>query len=113
MSKTTASKANDSLRITNQYRDREKRGMVYELRCGDARLALLAAQSESPSEPEWRFEARTAQAPQLVIIGEWGPTRAGALAAVGRLWREKVVSLGIPSFDWTAVETALAAVRAV
>jgi hypothetical protein len=106
-------KANDATRIVNQYRDRENRGMVYEFRHGDDRLALLAARSESPGEPEWRFEARTAQAPQLVMIGDWGRTRAEALDALAKLWSSKVAGLPIPSFDWLAVTSALSAVKAL
>lgn len=102
-----------ALRITNQYRDRDGHGMVYELQCGTAKLALLASPSGGPGAPEWRFEARTAQAPQLVVIGDWGKTRALALESVGRLWSEKVPSLALPTFDWAGVATALAAVRAV
>jgi hypothetical protein len=101
----------NALRITNQYRD-PPRGMVYELACGVDRVALLAAQSDGKVD-EWRFEARTAQLPELVLVGEWQHTRAEALGALGRLWTSKVAALGIPSFDWVAVNTALAAVKAV
>jgi hypothetical protein len=103
----------DALRITNQYRDRDRKGMVYELQCGTSKLALLSSPSEGPGDPEWRFEARTTQAPQLVVIGDWGLTRALALEAVGRLWLEKLPTLGLPTFDWTAIATALQAVKAV
>lgn len=113
MSKPSTARNADALRITNQYHEREKAGTVYELRCGESKLALLVSQSGGPGAPEWRFEARTAQAPQLVVIGDWGTTKLGALEAVGRLWVSKVDSLGLPTFDWVAVATALATVRAV
>ena len=107
------SKNDDSLRIVNQYRDREKHGMVYELRRGEDRLALLAAPSEGAGAQEWRFEARTAQSPELVVTGEWGRTRAEALETVGRSWSSQVDLLGIPRLDWLAGATALVAVKAV
>jgi hypothetical protein len=109
----TTPKVNTALRITDQYRDYVEGGMVYELRCGDARLALRAAQSKGPGDPEWRFEARTTQSPQLVILGDWRGSRAVALETLARSWNAKVPLLGIPSFDWGAIAAALAAVRAV
>ena len=100
-----------SLRIVNQYRDREKHGMVYEFRRGDDRLALLAAPSEG--ESEWRYEARTAQSPDVVVVGETRRTRAEALETLGRQWTSQVTTLGIPTFDWLVVTSALVAVRGV
>jgi len=107
-------KSNDELRITNQYRDKDRRGaMAYELRCGDARLVLRAAQSAEDHANEWRFEAQSVQPPEIVLIGDWQTSRTAALAAVGTLWTSKAESLGLPTFDWTAVATALTAVRAI
>ena len=113
MSRTTTVKDKNALRITTQYRDREK-GMVYELRCGDDRIAVRREEGASvPGGSEWRFEARTPQSPEVVVLGAWVSTRTAALEDVARLWSLKVPSLGIPSFDWVAVATALAAVKAL
>jgi hypothetical protein len=107
-------KTDDTLRITNQYRDKDRGGaMAYELRCGDARIVLRAARSAADDSNEWRFEAHTFQSPDLVVIGDWQPSRIAALAAIGSLWSSKAASLGLPTFDWTAMATALSAVRAI
>jgi RNA recognition motif len=104
-------KDKNALRITNQYRASVDRGMVYELKVDAVGVALEVAQS--PSAGEWRVQARTTQAPQLVVIGEWAATRIEALRAVGKLWGSKMPSLGLPNLDWDAVASVLAEVRAV
>lgn len=110
----TTPKLDDKLRITNQYRDKDRGGAIaYELRCGEARIVLRASQSAAENSTEWRFEAHTFHAPDLVVIGDWQASRTEALRAVGSLWSSKAPSLGLPMFDWTAVATALTAVRAL
>ncbi len=107
-------KPDDKLRITNQYRDKDRGGAIaYELRCGEARIVLRASQGAADNSKEWRFEAHTFQAPDLVVVGDWQTSRTEALRAVGTLWSAQALSLGLPTFDWTAVATALTAVRAL
>lgn len=101
----------DTTRITQQYRDRNRR-MVYELRSGTATLVLLASQSADPTA-EWRFEAHPMEAPQLVVVGRWVATRADALRAVRDLWVERAASLGLARVDWEQVANALTSVRAI
>ena len=108
---TRTVKDKNALRITNQYRASVDRGMVYELKVDAIGVALEVAQS--PSAGEWRVQARTTQAPQLVVIGDWAATRREALRAVGALWASKMPSLGLPKLDWDAVASVLAEVRAV
>jgi hypothetical protein len=106
-----ATKNENPTKIAQQYRDPSK-GMVYELRCGDASLVLRASQSADASA-EWRFEAHPMHAPQLVVIGDWNRTRAEAFRAVRELWIEKGPSLGLARFDWDQVASALGTVRAL
>jgi hypothetical protein len=95
--------------IRNQYREPGK-GMVYELRCSeDAHLVLRAMQSLDPSA-QWRFEARLSQ---MVLIGDWHATRLGAFHMLRELWALKSASLGLATFDWDKVASALQQVRAL
>lgn len=96
------------LSIANQYREPGK-GMVYELKCGDRRLVLRALQSLAPSA-QWRFEARLEQ---MVLLGEWHPTRAAAFRDIRDLWKERSMSLGLAFFDWDQVAEALTRVCAL
>ena len=103
------------LSIANQYREPGK-GMVYELKCGDRRLVLRALQSLEPGvgpRAQWRFEARVSGIQDLVILGDWQPTRADAFVAIRQLWKERSASLGLALFDWDKVAEALTRVRAL
>jgi hypothetical protein len=100
-----------STRIAQQYRDPRK-GMVYELLCGDTSLVLHASQSTDAGQ-EWRFEAHPMHAPQLLVVGDWGATRAVAFHAMRELWLAKAASLGLGTYDWDAVALALTQVRAL
>lgn len=97
--------------IRNQYRQPGK-GMVYELAFSDEKLVLCAMQSLDPSA-QWRFEARVPNASQMVLIGEWHATRVGAFAMLRELWALKAASLGLATFDWDKVASALQQVRAL
>lgn len=97
-------------RITQQYRDRERR-MVYELRCGTSALVVLATQS-SENTDEWRFEAHPMEAPERIVKGE-GSTRAAAFGAMRDMWIERGEALGLASVEWEKVATALTSVRAI
>ncbi len=100
-----------TVRISNQYRDRNK-GMVYELRAGDAKLVLCALQNPE-SSTQWQFSAYPMQSPQLVIVGGWGASRTEAFRAMRDLWVSKGPALGLAAFDWDQVAQALTQVRAL
>jgi hypothetical protein len=100
-----------SPRITQQYRDHDRR-MVYEVRYGSSLLVLLASESTG-STPEWRFEAHPRESPQLVVAGQWGASRADAFRAMRDLWIERGAGLGLARIEWDKVAVALAAVRAI
>jgi hypothetical protein len=98
-------------RITQQYRDRERR-MVYEVRYGTSLLVLLASESEGEVS-EWRFEAHPRESPQLVVTGAWAGTRAAAFKTMRELWVERGEGLGLGPIDWDKVAVALESVRAI
>ncbi len=88
--------------------------MVYELKRDGDRLNVEIAPRESAADSgDWCVEARAGHAVDAASVAGWGPTRAEALRDAGRSWATQAASLGLPSFDWDAVKTALDAVRAV
>lgn len=98
-------------RISQQYRDRERR-MVYELRHGTSLLVLTASESADATS-EWRFEGHARDQPQLVVVGQWGKTRAEAFHSMRDLWLERGEGSGLARVDWATVATALTDVRAI
>ncbi len=106
-----AAEDKEQLRIMNQFRD--KRGMVYDLKCQGDRLTLRVNQREQPDDPgEWHIAAQTSAASD-VTIAEWGPTKEEALRAVGRGWSAAAASGKLPPFDWDGIVRVLTLVRAL
>ena len=101
----------DAPRITQQYRDREGR-MVYELRHGTSQLVLVATESNEVAG-QWRFEAHARETPQLVVSGEWSPSRAAAFRTMRELCVERGEVLSLATIDWNKVAAALESVRAI
>jgi hypothetical protein len=100
------------VKITNQFRTRT--GISYDLKCDGARLTVCITQRRGPSdEGEWRVEARTKLIGEEASLESWGPTRRDALVGVGKEWASRSMELGLPSFDWDAVATALGEVKAL
>ncbi len=106
----TAAKDTESPHITQQYRDHDK--MVYELRAGTSAIVMLSSRNEE-GHGEWRFEAHPMGAPQLVVMGEWGATRADAFRNVRDVWIERGEAGGFARYDWEKVAAALTAVRGI
>jgi hypothetical protein len=100
----------DKLRITDQFRTRN--GMAYELRQHGARLTVLIAERTNDNGSEWLVEASSVQFPGSEV-SQVASTRAEALRKIGMQWVADAAERGLPSFDWTAVATALTAVRAI
>jgi hypothetical protein len=109
----TERKSDDvKLKITNQFRS--KAGFVYDLRCDGARLTVNITQRQGAGDAgEWHVEASTKAAASDAAIAAWADTRVAALQEVGRQWSSRAAELGLPTFDWDAVATALTNVRAV
>ena len=101
------------LKITNQFR--AKGGMAYDLKCEGVRLTLTVTARTRDDEPaEWCIAARGARTPErVVVMPEWGATRADALRAIGRAWSDTLDTLDLRVFDWDAVASVLSSVRAI
>lgn len=104
----------NAIRITQQFRSGE--AMVYDFRGAAGRLTVrVSGRGGNDSGPpaEWCIEACTSSSPDSVVVAEWAPTRAEALRAVSRSWKEKCLALHLPTFDWESVARAMTAVRAI
>ena len=88
--------------------------MVYELDCEGVSLAIRIF-PDGPQEQSWRMEAsaRGATGDGMLALSANGTTRAAALEELSRMWRENDGLTRAFGIDWTAVASALAAVRAV
>lgn len=100
----------EALRITMQYRARG--GMVYELAARGEELVLHIKQLREPEEG-WRVEASSKHTEASVQATATGSSAREALESAGAAWRERRLEAGLAAFDWTAVEKALADVRAL
>jgi hypothetical protein len=101
-----------ALRITDQHRSKDS--MVYDLRCKDARLTLSVSRGTDDARPQdWRIDAQSGRGVGVHVVTAHGPTRADALRLVGESWTSSEERDGLPHFDWTAIASALAAVRAL
>jgi hypothetical protein len=108
----TRKKDDTAIRVTNQFRRMgAQAAMIYQLRAGSSDIELEVTQD--PTTRAWRFQASSASEPPQVIVGRWAPTRLEALVAVGKLWQQREESLLLPPFDWSAMASRLAEVRAV
>jgi hypothetical protein len=110
----TKERDDGSIRITQQFRDRD--AMVYDLRSSAGRLTLrITGRGGADDGPptEWRIEASTSSSPGALVVSEEAATRAEALSAVGHSWNEQRFANSLPTFDWEAVARAMAAVRAI
>jgi hypothetical protein len=98
------------LRIVTQYLRRDVR--IYEIKCAEGSLGLHISHDDTAAAANsWRVEAFGAGGP--AIATESGTTRVAALQAVGETWTAKAQTLGLYSFDWTAVAALLRTVRAI
>ncbi len=111
MAHARVSEDKDSLKITNQFRN--KRGIVYDLKHQADRLTVCITQRENPDDrDEWRVDLSAGSQGEAVVT-EWGPTKADALRAAATTWASQADALSLPTFDWDAVAKALGSVRAI
>lgn len=97
--------------VTQYYSGGEK---VFELATADASLELrISSRALSDGERRWHVAAQQGRAPNSAAISDEAETKRVALTKVAAQWTEQAVELGLPTFDWAAVETALLAVRGV
>jgi hypothetical protein len=97
--------------VTQYFSGGEK---VFELATADASLELrISSQAIGAGERRWHVAAQRASTPDSAAISCEADTKRGALSKVAEQWTERATELGLPSFDWTAVEAALVAVRGI
>jgi hypothetical protein len=99
-------------RVVTQYNSGGER--VYELASADATLELrISSRALGAGERRWHVAAQQCNAPDSAAISDEAETKRDALSKVAAQWTEQAAELGLPTFDWIAVETALLAVRGV
>lgn len=97
--------------VTQYYSGGEK---VFELATADASLELrISSRGLGGGERRWHVAAQQGSLPDSAAISDYAETKRGALSKVAAQWTEQAAELGLPTFDWTAIETALLAVRGV
>lgn len=96
-----------SVRITQQFRERNN--MTYELDCCGVPLVLRIF---FPVDAQWRIEASSGLAPTAWVATASALSRTEAMQALARNWRNATPATA-SNLDWTAVECAMVAVRAI
>jgi hypothetical protein len=102
-------KQQESVRITDQFRDR--RGMVYDLKCAGIGVSISISPSED--QTEWNAEAVVKLLPAPPVVCGTGSSREAALRVVADAWIERGTADGLPYLDWEAIRGALTTVRAI
>jgi hypothetical protein len=100
----------ESVRITDQFRDR--RGMVYDLKCSEIRISISISAS-SEDQTDWRAEATAKLLPAPPIVCGTGSSREAAVRVLADDWTKRHASEGLPYLDWEAIRGALTTVRAI
>jgi hypothetical protein len=98
-------------RITLQFR--EASNMTYELDCQGVALVLRIFFPTGTDAGAWRIVAQASTAPDSPSTASTAASRLEALRALARSCND---GGGLPAFariDWSAVERAMASVRAV
>lgn len=107
-----SAKGKASVRITDQYRDRDV--IVYELSCEGTRLAVRFLPRPPDGEgAAWTVDVRTNERENSVIVTGAGDTRAAALREAGGAWANALRSRPYPAFEWNAISEALEMVKAL
>ncbi|HYQ16198.1 MAG TPA: hypothetical protein VEQ58_10585 [Polyangiaceae bacterium] len=99
-------------RVVTQYRSGGE--MVYELESAGVFLEIrISSKVLGSGERSWHVAAQQGKSPDSAVVSDSAETKSAALDTVGASWDEQATELGLPSFDWAAVKTALLAVRGV
>jgi len=100
----------ERVRITNQFRDR--RGMVYELKC-DGISVTISVWPSVEDETAWSAEVIAKLLPPPPAVCGMGASREAAVRALGDAWAGSRPAGGLPHLDWEAIRAALSIVRAI
>jgi len=96
-------------RVVSQYNSAGEK--VFELVTADGSLELrVSSLAVSGGERRWHVAAQSADSAAITCEAE---TKRHALSKVAAQWAEQSADLGLPRFDWLAIETALLAVRGI
>lgn len=99
-------------RVVTQYHSGGEK--VFELASADASLEIrISSRALGGGVRSWHVAAQQGGSPDSTAISDEAATKLGALTKVAARWTEQAAELGLATFDWTAVETALLAVRGV
>jgi hypothetical protein len=97
--------------VTQYYSGGEK---IYELASPNATLELrVSSRALDGGVRTWHVAAQSGNANDAVTISDEAENKRDALSKVAAQWTAQAGELGLPSFDWTAVESALLAVRGI
>jgi len=109
---TNSTKPLQGCRVVTRYHSAGE--MVYELETADARLELrISSRMLAAGERSWHVAAQSGSPPDSAAISDEAETKRGALDKVAAQWTGQAADLGLPTFDWNAVATALLAVRGI
>lgn len=109
---TTSKQLGPTCRVVTQYQSGGEK--VFELATADASLELrISSRAIGGGERRWHVAAQAGGAPDSAAISDEAETKRAALSKVAARWIEQTAELGLPTFDWAAIETALVAVRGV
>ena len=101
-----------AVRIVLQFRDKETRAC--DLDCAGHRLAIrVATENVEASADRYRIDARMSNTADAFVASAAAGTKLEALREVAKTWTERAPILGLAPIDWSGVERALTAVRAV
>ena len=104
--RASATKETVSVRITQQFRERNN--MTYELDCSGTPLVLrIFFPEDTPATGDWRIEARTGQG---LTATASAPSRPEALQTIARDWPRTSAASDL---DWAGITRAMSAVRAI
>jgi cold-inducible RNA-binding protein len=101
-------RTDESYRVVQQFREGDN--MSFDLRCAGENLTIVVIPSDSIG---WRLEARRSAAADAGSFDASATTRSEALHELANTWRAQAALARVPPLDWSAIERALSAVRAV
>jgi hypothetical protein len=99
-------------KITTQFR--ESANMTYEIDCaGTPLIVRVFFPAEDGSAREWRIVVQERGASDATSAGATAVSRTEALRDIARACRDQSPSPALAGIDWSAVEQAMAGVRAL
>lgn len=99
-------------KVVTQYQSGGER--VYELEAAGNPLEIrISSRAVGGGERWWHVAVQLGAGADSPTLAEEAETKRGALDKVAEQWTERAAELGLPAFDWSAVASALLAVRGI